>query len=150
MAITEKLVCTRADGGVSIMHLTDEGTKERAEADAQVQGFTAWRWMPAEAIPTDREFRDAWTDETEDLDININLTQAKDIQLERLRTKRNALLKDKYDVQMLLAIETADAVRQAEVITTKQQLRDSTEELKALTPTSIAEIKAATPSLEEF
>lgn len=150
MAVTEKLVCKRADGGVSIMHLTHEGTKERAEADAQAQGFTSWRWMPAEAIPSDREFRDAWQDSSEDVTIDIDLSIARDIQLERLRTKRNDLLSKKYDAQMLQAIESADTTKQAEVATKKQALRDSTNNLKVLNPTSIADIKAATPSLEGF
>lgn len=149
MAISERLVCKRDDGGVSIIVLAEGTTKERGEQDAIKQGLTNFRWMPLENLPTDREFRDAWCDVTNGLSIDMDLSKAKDIQISRLRLKRDELLK-KYDGLGFQAMDIGDNDKLSEVRTKKQELRDATNALKALTPDSIKQIKDATPSLEGF
>lgn len=117
-----------------------------------------WKDVPSDAInprvineseiPPSREFRDAWEDQ-ESKGIVHNLAKAKDIQLNRLREKRDSLF-NKYDGLMNKANDLEDVQAQTEIKLKKQKLRDATEVLKALNPTSIEDIKAATPTLEEY
>jgi hypothetical protein len=100
-------------------------------------------------IPTSREYRDAWENVTSEPVVSINLPKSKDIQLTRLREKRDALLV-KYDGKMSFAVETDNKDQVSLLKVKKQELRDSTNNLKNLTPKSIDDIKSATPSLDDY
>jgi hypothetical protein len=93
---------------------------------------------------TDREFRMAWKD-LGNGNLDHDLTKAKDIQLDRVRKKRNKKL-EALDVDMMRAIEADDAQTKASLLVEKQRLRDLTEPLKNLTPVDIQEIKDAMPA----
>jgi hypothetical protein len=93
---------------------------------------------------TDREFRMAWKD-LGNGNLDHDLTKAKDIQLDRVRKKRDKKL-EALDVDMLRAIEAGDTQTKASLLIEKQRLRDLTEPLKNLTPVDIQEIKDAMPA----
>jgi len=95
----------------------------------------------------DIDFRCAWLQI--DKLLTIDLEKAKEIQLMRVRAKRDLLIA-KYDGLQLRAIDLEDKELILKIKNIKQQLRDAPENLKALIPSSIEEIKATTPSLEEF
>ena len=126
-----KIVFTRPDGGVSVIHpnLNTHGEPEGfTEADAEQR---AWDKLPANAlnprwvnesdVPTDRTFRDAWTDTTSELD--IDMAKARQIHLDRIRIKRNAEL-SKLDVQATKAQDIGDAEALTQIRVRKQELRD--------------------------
>lgn len=57
--------------------------------------------------------------------ITINLDKAKEIQKNRWRTARKPIL-EKLDTQFMRAVETGDTVKQQQIATQKQALRDVT------------------------
>jgi hypothetical protein len=107
------------------------------------------RSIKDEHIPPSREFRNAWCDLTPEPIVDFDFLKAKDIQLTRLRSKRDSLL-DKYDKLMAKAVDMNDSVEQGILRTKKQELRDATEQLKDLSPKSIEEIKDATPDMDKY
>lgn len=155
----KKIAYTRPDGGTSIIVPADKTSLERvlgtlsdAEYEAEIR-----KAIPADAtnvvdvdesdLPEDREFRDAWKQVEGNTKIDFDLDKAKDIQLDRIRKIRDPKLAV-LDVDYVKADEAEDITKKDEIRAEKQRLRDITEPLKALEPTSIDEIKAAFP--EEF
>ena len=59
------------------------------------------------------------------MSIEINMNKARDIWKDKWRVVREPLLKD-LDVEFMRATELADAGKQAEIATKKQELRDVT------------------------
>lgn len=98
-------------------------------------------------IPKDRTFRDAWTHDGKSFGHDLN--KAKEIQLKRIRAQRDPLLY-KYDALQLRANDLGDSESLIEIKKKKQKLRDSTNALKALNPSSIDEIKSSIPDLSIF
>jgi hypothetical protein len=92
----------------------------------------------ADYPPSLREFRDAWCDVAPGTQIDIDAAKAKEIQLERLRKERDALLAQ-TDVAMTRALEGGDEKEIAEIKATRQALRDATEELKAVVAQGVAD-----------
>lgn len=78
----------------------------------------------ADAIPSDRYFRDAWkvTDES----IEIDIEGAKEVQRNVWRRMRGPLL-TKLDLEVMKSVERGDAKRRRELSEQKQALRDVTE-----------------------
>ena len=81
---------------------------------------TPYRIMLESDVDAQRDvFRPAWAD----LDLTVDMTQARAIQLARIRKVRDSELA-KEDINMLKAIEAGDASAQSTVATKKQVLRD--------------------------
>jgi hypothetical protein len=82
------IVIKRIDGGVSIMtlHEGDDVDVEIAKWDSSnmTPQYVSYREMPDSAIPPNKTWRDAWTDETKELVIDINLERAKAMHSKRL------------------------------------------------------------------
>jgi hypothetical protein len=149
----KKIVYTRPDGGLSIVV---PAAKEKLEqqlgvlSEAQYEKHVYDRSVPPDAInpreiedseiPSDREFRNAWKDDSNS--IGFDLDKAKDIQLERIRKAREPKLVE-LDKEFMLALEKGSDV--SEIASKKQSLRDITEPLKALVPDNIDDIKNAFP-----
>lgn len=73
--------------------------------------------------------------------IKVNMQKATEIKKDMLRAERAPLLAD-LDVQMMRAIETSDIVKQDEILTKKQALRDITANPALLSATTPEELKA--------
>ena len=139
-----KIIFTRFDGGISVVHPVRNTLGETLTTDAEIEQ-RAWDKLPDDAInpqyvdesviPTDRTFRNAWTVEAGNVVVNID--KAKVLTKDRLRAERKPLL-EAQDVEFQRAQETgADT---AVIIKEKQRLRDITKQVDALT--SIDELKA--------
>ena len=139
-----KIIFTRFDGGISVVHPVRNTLGETLTTDAEIEQ-RAWDKLPDDAInpqyvdesviPTDRTFRNAWTVEAGNVVVNID--KAKALTKDRLRAERKPLL-EAQDVEFQRAQETgADT---AVITKEKQRLRDITKQVDALT--SIDELKA--------
>jgi hypothetical protein len=148
------------DGGVSVVTAAAKSDVEMLMGPLTDEEYKAHVWersVPANAINAveiddsyvlpDREFRDAWV-QSESAVVH-DFPKVKELQLKRLRAVRDALLV-KYDGLQSRAMDLEDAVAIADVKVKKQELRDATEPLKDLVPSSIEEVKAATPDLSGY
>jgi hypothetical protein len=140
----KKIIFTRSDGGISVVHPVRNTLGETLTTDAEIEQ-RAWSKVPDDAInpqyvdesviPTDRTFRNAWVVEAGNVIVDIG--KAKSLTKDRLRAERKPLL-EAQDVEFQRAQETgADT---SEIIKEKQRLRDITKQVDALT--SIDELKA--------
>lgn len=125
------LVGKRTDGGVSIIYPAPGATEEAAFREELLQDFVSHRLMNKDELPASREWRNAWCDTTDLPSIDIDMSKAKEIALEKLRFKRDAALK-KLDEQTLIALGKGDDIKRIEIEQEKQKLRDATEPLKAI------------------
>jgi hypothetical protein len=138
-----KIIYTRPDGGFSVLHPVRNTIGETLTTDAEIEQ-RAWDKLPddainpqfveADAIPTDRTFRNAWEDNG---GINVNMPKAKDLTKDRLRADRKPLL-EAQDVLFQRALESGAST--AAIVSEKQRLRDITKQVDALA--SLDELKA--------
>ena len=139
-----KIIFTRSDGGISVVHPVRNTLGETLTTDADIEQ-RAWDKLPDDAInpqyvdesviPTDRTFRNAWTVEAGTVIVDID--KAKALTKDRLRAERKPLL-EAQDVAFQRAQETgADT---SAIVKEKQRLRDITKQVDALT--LIDELKA--------
>lgn len=139
-----KIVHTRTDGGVSITILAKKMTRDEVEEHARIldnrEGFVSSRIITDDSLlPSDREFRNAWTDDNPTETVDIDIFKAQEIKKNIFRGLRKPLL-EKLDIQFMQALEKGDDT--AEIITAKQELRDVTDvEL----PTNIEDLKTFIP-----
>ena len=139
-----KIIFTRSDGGISVVHPVRNTLGETLTTDADIEQ-RAWDKLPDDAInpqyvdesviPTDRTFRNAWTVEAGNVIVDIG--KAKSLTKNRLRAERKPLL-EAQDVMFQRALETGAST--AAIVSEKQRLRDITKQLDALT--SLDELKA--------
>lgn len=141
-----KLIYTRADGGVSIVIPVPKSHLEKVFGkltDAQYEKHVIARSIPAGTeyreladtdIPSSREFRDAWVDVTSESTVDICCEKARDLKLSELRERRNRKLAE-TDIQMTRALEQNDTAKRDALKTTRQNLRNITDPLKALNVT---------------
>lgn len=125
-----KIVYTRPDGGLSVVHPVRNTRGETLTTDAQIEQ-RAWDKLPAEAInprwadaaeiPADRSLRNAWKDAGDK--VAHDMGKAREITKARLRLERAPLL-DALDVEFMRALEEGKPT--ADIVTQKQALRDVT------------------------
>lgn len=121
-----KIVIKCVDESVQIMTLVagvDFYTALDKWKAAHLGKYLSHREMPDEAIPIDRTFRDAWTDTTPELTIDVDMAKARAIYLDSIRIKRNAEL-SKLDIQATKAQDVGDADALTQIRVRKQELRD--------------------------
>ncbi len=125
--------------GLAVIHPAEGITMEQLVAT--VPAGASYIALPADQLPEDRYFRDAW--KLEDGELVIDVEAAKEIQRDVWRKMRKPKL-DALDLEFMRAIEQADSVRQAEITAEKNALRDVTEtEL----PNDLAAIKTTIPTI---
>lgn len=118
----KRIIFKNNDGGLSVIVPAPNCNLSIEEIAAKdVPPNTDYKIVDVSEIPTDREFRSAW--EQLDEKIEINFDKAKEITKKRLREERKPLLAQQ-DVEFLKAIET-DADK-TEIISEKKRLRDIT------------------------
>lgn len=152
-----KLAEEKAKGRYPGDVVKDEVTGIVTLSDEQYEAIIRKHLVPENAlnankIPSDfefpsQEFGEAWV--WDGKEITHNLEKVKNIQLARVRAERDELLKT-YDGLQMRALDLADVEAQSEIKRVKQELRDSTNNLKSLTPTSVDDVKAATPDLSIY
>ena len=119
-----KIIVKRNDGGISIIHPTHEATLELLERDAlSVDGYVTHQEIEDDAIPQDREFRNAWC--CENGKIYHDMIKANEIKRDKLRVLRKPLL-DKLDIDYMRADESGDLKLKQQIADKKQALRDIT------------------------
>lgn len=138
---------SRKDGGVSVMRIYSENTVEEEiqkwHEDDQANVESVVEASEDKVLPLD-EFRDAWT--LNGKDIGYDLEKARGLQLERIRVARAPLLAA-LDIEYQRADEENDAEQKQAIAARKKELRDCTEELKALELTSLDYIRDAYPEI---
>jgi hypothetical protein len=127
-----KIAIKCIDGSVQIMTLV-KGAAEDAIGKWKQQWpgkYVSHREMPDDAIPTDRTFREAWTDTTPEAVIDIDMAKAREIHLTRLRAERDALL-IKLDQESIKAQDQGLTEELQIIRATKQALRDLPDTIQA-------------------
>ena len=136
--MSKRIIYTNTDGGISVIipsPYSDLTIEQIAAKD--VPPNTDYKIVDVSELPQDREFRSAW--ENSDEKIEINFDKAKKITKQRLREERKPLLAAQ-DVEYLKALEVNGDT--SEIIKEKKRLRDITkladdattlDELKELT-----------------
>lgn len=128
-----RIVFKNQDGscGVIIPAADWEGTLEEL-AEKDVPEGLSWRLCNLEDIPSDRAFRDAWTDDNLTNTVDVDMVKARDIHMGRIRDARDMKLKE-------LDVET---MRGLDVQAQKQLLRDIPQNLDLTTATTPDELKS--------
>ena len=76
--------------------------------------------------------------------IVVNMQKALEIKKQAIRAERDLLL-SRLDVEMMRALESGDAVKQAEITAKKQALRDATADPVVISAVTPEELKLAVP-----
>lgn len=136
-----KIAHKRQDGGVSITVLAidltpDEIQQHIKELESSNSDFVNSRIVLDSQLPSDRVFRNAWTDDLNTPTIDIDVPKAQDIKKDLMREIRKPLL-EALDIDYMKAIEQNDDEKKATIVAQKQELRDVTDlEL----PTKVSEL----------
>ena len=142
-----KYVIQKNDGTIGIMSMTRElDVMGQIAKSVDRDSIVGAHKIAQEDIPIDKSFRSAWVWNGK---IEHDLTKAKEIALQRVRSERDPIL-SKLDGVTFKAIETEDSVLLAKVKADKQALRDITNTLKNLDAKSIDDIKATIPDLSPY
>ena len=129
-----KIVYTNPDNSISIIIPADCGMDIEMIARKDVPAGCPYQIVEDDAIPTDRDFRNAWTLTDK---IEVDIAKAQSITKDRLRAERKPLL-ESLDVEVMKNITNADKL--AEIEAQKQFLRDITKVVDTLT--TVEELKA--------
>ena len=115
--------------GVAIIHPTGELSIEECAKD--VPAGVPYRIVNDDEVPSDRTFRNAWTDSN---GIKVDMPKAVVITQDRLRAERKPLM-DAQDVLFQRALESGADTKA--IVAEKQRLRDITK----ITATTLDELK---------
>lgn len=117
-------------------------------AELSVPNGAPYRIIDEEHLPSDRHFRNAWTDEYPTHTVDINIEKAKEIHLENLRFERNQQLQ-KLDIDYTIAHERGHTDVVEIIKEKKQTLREmpeiAKEEMKSIS--SVDELKEYKPTI---
>lgn len=144
-----KIVISCVDGSVHVMSIVGDADIDdciKRWESVHVGMYASHRSMPDSAIPTDREFRAAWSDTTPALSIDIDMSKARAVHMANLRAKRNAEL-SKLDIDATKAQDTGDSSGLASIRSRKQALRDMPQTIKSKidAANSVSALKAIQP-----
>jgi len=98
--------------------------------------------VPRSSIPSDRTFRDAWTHNGGQID--VDMPRARDIHRHRIRRARKALFRE-LDTAYQKADEADDSKAKAEIAKRKKQLRDAPDHPDIESARSPEQLKAVWP-----
>lgn len=151
-----KIIYTRVDGGVSIVHAVPKEELPLTFLTEEAYKQFVWeRSVPSDAInpveiqtdniPSNKEFRYAWKQDGNN--ITYDLEKAKTIQVERTELAINSALQS-LNAELIEAIVSGNDEEKESIIAKKENLKNSMNALIALVPESIEQIKSATPNLE--
>lgn len=149
----KKIIYTRPDGGLSVVHPVRNTIGETLTTDAEIEQ-RAWnklpknainpQWIDPGAIPTDRTFRNAWKESG--AGIAVDLPKAREIHRNKLRGLRKPKM-DALDIAYMRADELGDTTEKQRIAVLKQALRDVTADPAILTASTPEELKAVLPAV---
>jgi hypothetical protein len=140
----QRIVYTNDDGVCCIIIPADEcGLSIIDIAMKDVPEGKSYRIIDVSQLPSDRIFRNAWTDEYDTDTVDIHLDKAKNIKLDMLRSIRKPIL-DQLDISFMKSIELNNDSMKQDIINKKQALRDIT---KIALPDDIDELKIFMPDI---
>lgn len=138
--MNQRIIYQNAEGGVSIIVPTGEIPIEDVIAK-DVPAGVEYSVVDEADIPSDRYFRKAWKVGEDGVEIDVE--SAKGVQRNKWREARAPKLAA-LDVEYIRAMEQEDPVRQSEITSKKQALRDVT---ATPLPDDIEGIKETWPSI---
>ena len=120
----KRVVLKNADGSCRIM-IPGIKTKLTIEEITEKDVLTGVEHRITEIanIPTDRTFRNAWTDDNDTDTIDVDMVKARPIQMDIIRGLRKEKLKD-LDIQFMRALEQSDTKEQTKIAEQRQILFD--------------------------
>jgi hypothetical protein len=122
---------------------SDESIKSPEEIAEYVGALPGYLILDHSEIGNqDPEFSAAW--KLGPKSIEVDLSKAKDIWRDKWREARKPLLAS-LDIEFMKAVETSDSIKQTEIATKKQELRDVTN--TPISGTTPEEIKAVWPEI---
>jgi hypothetical protein len=149
----KKFIYTNADGSLSLVVASKKESIENILGpltDAEYEAHIVEKSVPSDRsnvqfindddIPQDKEFRNAWIQNGNKID--FDLEKARIIQLQRIREAREPKLRE-LDIDYMRLNESKQDT--SEVVLKKQLLRDITEPLKNMQLNSIEDVKSAFP-----
>lgn len=92
--------------------------------ESSVGQYVSHREMPISAIPIDRTFRGAWSDETPELVVDVDMAKARSIVRDGIRVARAPRLAE-LDTASLRAMESDNVDEVKRIAAEKQVLRDA-------------------------
>lgn len=145
--MSKVIIYTGQDGGVSVVFPAQGYLSIEEVAAKSVPQGVDFRITDESNIPSDRAFRNAWTDSNDTDTVDVDMPKARDIHMNNIRTERNKKL-SLLDLDYIRADEQSSSSLKASIAGQKQALRDLTETfdltgaetpeaLKALWPTEI-------------
>lgn len=128
------------DGGTAVIYPSPFcGLTIEEIATKDVPEGRPYQIISEEALPKDRDFRDAW-EYSEAVGISVHIDKAKEITKERLRKERKPILEE-LDVAFIQAMETGGDT--TKIIAEKKRLRDITKEVENKhSPSELKQLKA--------
>ena len=146
----KKIIYTRHDGGLSVVHPVINTVPERENITEEQALERALKKLPADAInpqvvdeiPTDRTFRNAWKAGVGA--VEHDMAKCREIHKDRLRVLRAPKLAA-ADVEFMKALEAGQPTSQ--IVAYKQALRDVTADPAIEAAKSPEELKAVLPSV---
>lgn len=155
-----KVLGTYADGGVAViafvtrsfradgsLHWEREPTVEAIDAEcaklSQVlpSPIVSWRIVADDAIPADRDYRNAWIDTGNA--VGHHMPRARELHRDKLRRAREPRLAA-LDVEYQRADEREDRAEKRRLAALKQALRDAPADPRIDAATTIAQLRAIT------
>lgn len=121
--------------------MTEDELVERAIG--HVPEGIAYRVVDEADVPTDRTFRNAWTDDGKT--IVHDMVRAREIWKDKMRAARAPILAS-LDVQYMKADEAGDATAKKTVAAQKQALRDAPEDPAIAAAQTVDDLKKVWPS----
>lgn len=107
------------------------------------KGIPNSRIVDQSLLPTDREFRKAWT-----VFGTIDLEKAKDVWRDKIRVARDKKIKE-LDIKWMKAMEKGETTIAASIAADKQVLRDLPQREEISRASSVEELKSFWPSILE-
>ncbi len=133
---------TRTDGGLSLLRVLHDATAMDLEVQKCGLEVASYRRVEEADVPTDRTFRNAWTDTKQA--IAIDMEKAKAIHLERIRHARTPELAA-LDIEWMKAMGQKNQLAADRIEAQRQALRDLPTTLNLDKATTPDELKALWP-----
>ena len=119
--MSKVIVYTIADGSLAVIHPTGELPIEAVFTKDVPAGAINPRVADISVLPKDREFRGAWQDSGESIEVDMN--RAREIHMKNIRSARDRAL-DKLDRDFMRALGQRNDSIVKEIEEVRQKLRD--------------------------